>query len=135
VGKVGEIVTGMKYTREQLAGYFAWDMIGCLKHFPNDHNVEDEAKAFAFSRPRANGFITFQTKYRGKRFIWISNGEVEELEPIEAYLRTLPTEKTREEFKNEPSDAFKKRISNMLFGEKTKKTGRKRRKNTNNSTL
>lgn len=135
MGRVGDIVTEMKYSREQLAGYFAWDMIGCLKHFPNDHDVEGQAKAFAFSRPHANGFITFQTKYRGKRFIWVSNGEIEELEPMECYLRTLPKEKTKEAFKHEPSHAFKKRISNMLFGEKTKVKGRKSRKNTNDSSL
>lgn len=120
MGKVGDVVAEMKYSREQLAGYFAWDMIGCLKHFPNEYNAEDEARAFAFSRPRAYGFITFQTKYRGKRFFWVSDGEIEELEPMECYLRTLPSEKTREEFKHEPSPAFKKRIHRVLFGEKSK---------------
>ena len=135
MGKVGDVVAEMKYSREQLAGYFSWDMIGCLKHFPDDHDVEGEAKAFAFSRPHANGFITFQTKYRGKRFIWISKSEIEELEPMECYLRTLPSDKIREEFKNDVSPAFKKRISNMLFGGKSKIAGRKSRKNTNDSTL
>ena len=84
---------GVEYTREQVKGFYEWQMLACLKHFPDEKDSEDRAKAFAFSRPNANGFVTFQTKYRGKRFYWIENGEAEELEPIACYLRTLPKEK------------------------------------------
>ena len=62
---------GVEYTREQVKGFYEWQMLACLKHFPDEKDSEDKAKAFAFSRPNANGFITFQTKYRGKRFYWI----------------------------------------------------------------
>jgi hypothetical protein len=81
---------GVEYTREQVKGFYEWQMLACLKHFPDETDSEDRAKAFAFSRPNANGFITFQTKYRGKRFYWIEKGEAVELEPIACYLRTLP---------------------------------------------
>jgi hypothetical protein len=103
------------YTREQLQGFFEWQMISCLKHFPDEYEAEDQAKAFAFSRPRADGFITFQTRFKGKRFFWIKNAEAEEIEAMECYLRTLPknNEKTREA--NEPSEAFKKKIQKILF--------------------
>jgi hypothetical protein len=106
-----------KYTREQLKGFFEWQMLSCLKHFPNDYNCEDEAKAFAFSRPHADGFITFKSKYRGKRFFWVKKGEVVEIDPMECYLRTLPQKPEEIQFK-EPSQAFKKIIQKMLYSEK-----------------
>jgi len=99
----------MKYSRDQLEGFFNWQMVSCMKHFPDDYNAEDEAKTFAFSRPHANGFITFKSNYRGKRFFWIKNAEAEEIDPMECYLRTLPknNEKTREA--EGPSQTFKKK--------------------------
>jgi hypothetical protein len=108
----------MKYSREQLEGFFNWQMLSSLKHFPDDHNAEDEAKAFAFSRPRANGFITFKSKQRGKRFYWIKDAEAMEIDPMECYLRTLPKnpEKIREA--EGPSKDFKKKIQKMLFSKK-----------------
>jgi hypothetical protein len=108
----------MKYSRDQLEGFFNWQMLSCLKHFPDEYNAEDEAKAFAFSRPRANGFITFKSKQRGKRFYWIENAEAKEIDPMECYLRTLPKnpEKIREA--EGPSQTFKKKIQKMLFSEK-----------------
>ena len=99
---------GKKYTRDQLKGFFEWEMFGCLKHFPDDTDTEGRAKAFAFSRPKANGFITFQTKYRGKRFYWVQGGESEEIDPMECYMRTLPSPET------------KKRITDLLFGKNKK---------------
>jgi len=108
----------MKYSRDQLEGFFNWQMVSCLKHFPDDYNAEDEAKTFAFSRPHADGFITFKSNYRGKRFFWIKNAEAEEIDPMECYLRTLP--KNNENFREAegPSQAFKKKIQKMLFSEK-----------------
>jgi hypothetical protein len=110
----------LKYTREQLEGFFNWQMVSCLKHFPDDYNCEDEASAFAFGRPHADGFITFKSKWRGKRFFWIKNAEAEEMDPVECYLRTLPKNnvKTREAKEKtrvkEPSPEFKKQIQKML---------------------
>lgn len=95
-----------KYTRDQIRGFYEWQMFGCLRHFPDENDAEDLAKAFAFSRPRANGFITFQTKYKGKRFFWIQGGESEEINPMECYMRTLPSSET------------KKRIRDLVFGKK-----------------
>jgi hypothetical protein len=106
-----------KYTREQLEGFFNWQMVSCLKHFPDDYNCEDEAKAFAFSRPRADGFITFKSKYRGKRFFWVQKGEATELDPMECYLRTLP-KKPYKSMAKEPSPEFKKKIQKLLFSNK-----------------
>lgn len=109
----------MKYTREQLEAFFNWQMLGCLKHFPDDYHAEEEADAFAFSRPFADGFITFQSKYRGKRFFWVKDGKATELEPMECYLRTLPKKPERI---GEPSQRFKKKIQNMLFKDKKPKS-------------
>ena len=108
----------MKYSREQLEGFFNWQMLSSLKHFPDDYNAEDEAKKFAFSRPRADGFITFKTNYRGKRFFWIKDAEAMEIDPMECYLRTLPKNPQKLREAEEPSQAFKKKIQKMLFSEK-----------------
>lgn len=99
---------GKKYTREQIKGFYEWQMFGCLRHFSDSQDAEKTAKSFAFSRPRANGFITFQTKYRGKRFFWVQGGEAEEIDPMECYMRTLPKPET------------KKRITELLFGKNKK---------------
>ena len=40
---------GVEYTREQVKAFYEWQMLACLKHFPDEKDSEDRAKAFAFS--------------------------------------------------------------------------------------
>jgi len=88
-------MSDFNYTRKQLEGFFKWQMKTCLKHFFDDVEAEERAKHFAAIRPIADGFITFQTKYRGKRFFWIKDGNANEIEPMECFLKVEDQEYSR----------------------------------------
>lgn len=74
------------YSRENLEGFFKWQETP-LEHFLEEFMCEDKASEFARSKPRANGYITFKSKWRGKRYFWIQNGQASELDPMECYLK------------------------------------------------
>ncbi len=75
------------YSRENLEAFFRWKDDSALEQFPDDLHCEERASEFARSKPHANWFITFKSKYRGKRYFWVNHGVAMELDPIECYLR------------------------------------------------
>jgi hypothetical protein len=112
---VGEL----QYTREQLEGFFSWKMETCLKHFDHENNAEEIAKAFAFQFPDVDGFITFKSEYRGRRFFWIANGTSAELDAMDCYFKaTGKDEEISNEPKIEPDDPktrVKRRLQEMIL--------------------
>ena len=84
----------------------------CLRHYPDQYDAEEKANQFARLRPNVDGFITFKILFGGRRFFWVTNGKAEEIEPMECFMRTQAKRKG-------PNSYFKKRIQNILFGEKT----------------
>jgi hypothetical protein len=75
------------YSRENIEQFFRWKDDTALEQFGDDLHCEERASEYARSRPRARWFITFKSKYRGKRYFWIENGVAMEMDPIECYLR------------------------------------------------
>lgn len=75
------------YSREELEGFFKWQETP-LEHFPEEVGCEEQARDYALSRPRSDGYISFKSKYRGKRYFWIKNGQAEEIDPMECYLKS-----------------------------------------------
>ncbi len=75
------------YSRENLEQFFKWKDSGALEHFPEELHCVEQAANFAASKPRIVGFITFKSKYRGKRYFWIEKGESSEIDPIECFLK------------------------------------------------
>jgi hypothetical protein len=74
------------YSRENLEAFFKWNDKP-LKHFLDEMDCEDQAKEFALSNPRAFGYVSFKSKYRGKRYFWIESGEASEIDPMECFLK------------------------------------------------
>jgi hypothetical protein len=81
---VGEVEL---YSRENIEQFFKWKGDSALDHFPDELHCEDQASDYARSQPRASGFITFKSKYKGKRYFWIENGTARELDPMECFLK------------------------------------------------
>jgi hypothetical protein len=75
------------YSRENIEQFFKWKDDSALEHFPTELHCEEQASNYARSKPRVKGFITFKSKYRGKRYFWIEHGTAMELDPIECYLK------------------------------------------------
>jgi hypothetical protein len=75
------------YSRENIEQFFKWKDDSALEHFPEELHCEDKASEYARSRPRSDGFITFKSKYKGKRYFWITRGEAYEIDPIECFLK------------------------------------------------
>jgi hypothetical protein len=75
------------YSRENIEQFFKWKDSSALEHFPEELHCEEKASEYARSWPRVDGFITFKSKYKGKRYFWISRGEAIELDPMECFLR------------------------------------------------
>ena len=65
------------YTRENIENFFKWRADTALEHFSEELHCEDQASDYARSHPRTSGFITFKSKYKGKRFFWIEKGTAE----------------------------------------------------------
>jgi hypothetical protein len=86
------------YCRENLEQFFKWKDSGALEHFSDEIDCADRASDYARSKPRANGFISFKSKYRGKRYFWVERGEAYEIDPMECFLkiRDLKREKSKE---------------------------------------
>jgi hypothetical protein len=75
------------YSRENIEAFFRWKDGTALEQFPDEVDCIERANDYARSRPRANWFVTFKSKYRGKRYFWIANGVAMEMDPIECYLK------------------------------------------------
>lgn len=85
MGEVKEL-----YTRENIENFFKWKDDSAkdhLDHFIDELHCEDQASDYARSKPRAKGFITFKSKYKGKRYFWIEGGKAEELDAMVCFLR------------------------------------------------
>ena len=92
------------YSRENLEGFFKWQD-SPKEHFPEELHCEDRAIEYARSKPRANGYITFKSKWRGKRYFWIQKGLAEEIDLMACYLRV----------RDERLNKAKERIHKTLF--------------------
>ena len=93
----------LQYDREILKGFFAWKMETCLKHFDSELHAEEVAQAFALNNPKAIGYITFKSEYRGKIFYWIDTGDSYEIDAVLCYLQATELHKPKPEL-IEPSD-------------------------------
>lgn len=92
------------YSREQIKEFFEWEERP-LKHFPEEIGCEDQAKEFALNNPRAFGYISFKSNFRGKRYFWIEKGDSYEIDPMECYLKSKETKYNK----------AKERIHRVLF--------------------
>jgi hypothetical protein len=82
---VGEEVN--KYTRENITEFFRWNMAESIEDFPDEIDCEEKAAKIAKYKPRAIGFVTFKSNYRGKRLFWIENGVAAEIDAMDCYLK------------------------------------------------
>lgn len=105
----------LQYTREQLEGFFAWKMETRLKHFDSEMHAEEVAKAFALNNPKAYGFITFRSEYRGKRFFWIDFGDSQELDAMDCYLRVVGEDYSKRIDPNDPRAHALTRIQKIVL--------------------
>lgn len=74
------------YTRDNLKAYFEWRE-SPLETFSDEVEAEAQASEFARSNPRLNGFVTFKSTWKGKRYFWIQNGQAQEIDPMACFLR------------------------------------------------
>jgi hypothetical protein len=75
------------YSRQNIEGFFKWKDDSALEHFSDEINCEERAKNYADLYPRSEGFITFKSDYRGKRYFWVERGQANEIDPMECFLR------------------------------------------------
>lgn len=75
------------YCRENLEQFFKWKDDSALAHFPDELECDERAQEYALSHFRSCGFISFKSKYRGKRYFWIESGESYEIDPMECFIR------------------------------------------------
>jgi hypothetical protein len=74
------------YSRDELKAFFEWKPKP-LEHFPEELHCQDQATEFAKNHPRASGYISFKSKYRGKRYFWVENGQAKEIDAMECFLK------------------------------------------------
>lgn len=98
------------YTRENLKAYFEWREAP-LHQFSDEIEAEVQASEFARLQPRLNGFVTFKSTWKGKRYFWIQNGEAYEIDPVACFLKDRDIRMAR----------AKKRILKSVFGKGDKK--------------
>jgi hypothetical protein len=84
-----------KYSRENLTEFFRWNCRESIEDFPDEIDCVDKANKIAKYKPRAVGYVTFKSKYRGKRFFWIEKGVAAEIEAMDCYLRVKERKKEK----------------------------------------
>ena len=98
------------YTRDNLKAFFEWRE-SPLETFSDEIEAEVQASEFARSNPRSNGFVTFKSTWRGKRYFWVRNGQAEEIDPMMCFLRV----------RDERIAKAKKTILKSVFGKEVTK--------------
>jgi hypothetical protein len=101
-----------KYCRENLEEFFRWRANESIEDFPDEVDCEAKAAKIAAYKPRAVGYVSFKSKYRGKRFFWIEKGVAEELDGMDCFLRVKERKHERRK-----SLIYSKLFKNRTLGE------------------
>jgi|SRR3954463_4648582 hypothetical protein len=84
-----------KYSRENLTEFFRWRMTESIEDFPDEIDCIEKAAKIAKYKPFTVGYITFKSKWRGRRFFWIEKGEVEEIDGMDCFLKVKDRKRER----------------------------------------